>query len=100
LGRIANGSPHVSTAAEAVKTLHDFLDGSGAFVQHGFAAASSTLNEAIRAVRNLLPTFDPGSEAQLATLVSQLDLISDRLTEEVAELQELVGVQLDLAAIA
>jgi hypothetical protein len=97
LGRIATGLPHITPAAEAVRALHDYLEPLDR--ELGFAAASPMLNRAIRTLWEILSKPEPASDAQLALLVAQLNLISDTLTEEVAQLQELVGVQLDLAAI-
>jgi hypothetical protein len=97
LGRIAGASPHAATPTEAVRALYDSLEALDG--EHGFAEASTRLNAHIESARTRLAKIDPDDPEQLGALVADLNVVSDSLTEEVAQLQELVGVQLDLAAI-
>jgi hypothetical protein len=102
LGVIAEGDTAGQTPTQAVADLRLhllMLDSYDHFVARGFVAASPELNLRIQAVWGRLRTIHPSNHAQVVALVRDLRFISDHLTEEVAQLQELVQTELDLSGM-
>jgi hypothetical protein len=92
VGRIAHGADHAWSAAETAAALRRTLSG-----VERLAGAGPELDDRIQAVRHGL-SGDGADAARVVELAPVLNDVSDRLTEEIARLQELVGAELDVAA--